>query len=316
MRLVFAGTPPFAACALRSLHQAGHEIALALTQPDRPSGRGLKPKSSAVAELASELQIPVAKPISLKAAEVIDAISAARPEVMVVAAYGIILPKSVLAIPSRGCLNIHASLLPRWRGAAPIQRAILAGDDETGVTIMVMEPGLDTGPVLLERRVPISPTETTASLTDTLSVVGAEAIVEALDRLDALAPLVQDSGRATYAAKIDKAEAILDWRRGAETLDRQVRALNPFPGAESVFDGETLKIWEAALVDGSGLPGTVIGTDQGRPVIACGNGALALTILQRPGSRRMEAVEFLKGRPMPLGARLGSMSGKNPELRG
>lgn len=310
MRLVFAGTPPFAASALRSLHGAGHQISLVLTQPDRPSGRGLKPKASAVMEVASEMQLPVAKPVSLKLAEAIAPIQAAVPEVIVVAAYGLILPKSVLAIPSRGCLNIHASLLPRWRGAAPIQRAILAGDEETGVTIMVMEPGLDTGPVLLERRIPIDPADTTASLTEKLAKVGAEAIVDALDQLESLVPRPQDEGKASYAAKVDKAEAQLDWSRDARALDRQVRALNPFPGAESRVRGEMLKIWETAPLGISGPPGTVIGLDRGRPVVACGIGALALTIVQRPGSKRMSAVEFLKGRPMPPGTQLATAPGE------
>lgn len=291
------------------MHGAGHEIALVLTQPDRPSGRGLKPKASAVAEVASELQLPVAKPVSLRSVEAIALIQATAPEAIVVAAYGLILPQSVLAIPPRGCLNIHASLLPRWRGAAPIQRAILAGDQETGVTIMVMEPGLDTGPVLLERRIPIEPADTTASLTVKLAREGAEAIVDALDQLGSLAPRPQDAGKASYAAKVDKAEAQIDWSRDARTLDRQVRALNPFPGAESGFGEEVLKIWESAPLASSGSPGTVIGFDQGRPVIACGVGALALTIVQRPGSKRMSAVDFLKGRPMPPGTQLATVLG-------
>lgn len=304
MRLVFAGTPPFAARALRALHAAGHDIALVLTQPDRPSGRGMKVRPSSVADEALALGLPVSKPGSLKSAEALAPIEAASPDVMVVAAYGLILPKSVLAIPRRGCLNIHGSLLPRWRGAAPVQRAIQAGDPETGVAIMVMEPGLDTGPVLLERRVPILPTDTAGTLTDRLAGEGAVAILDALARLDALEPRAQDTAGVTYAAKVDKAEARLDWRLDAAALDRQVRALNPFPGAETALDGDTLKIWECVPVDGDGLPGTVIAMDQGRPVVACGNGALALTVIQRSGSRRMPAAEFVKGRPMPPGTRL------------
>lgn len=227
---------------------------------------------------------------------------------MVVAAYGIILPQSVLAIPPRGCLNIHASLLPRWRGAAPIQRAILAGDAETGVSIMVMERGLDTGPVLLERRVSITTTDTAGSLTESLAALGAEAIVEALRQFEGLFPQAQDSSKATYAAKIEKTEALLDWELAAADLDRKVRALNPFPGAESRVGGETLKIWEAIPASASGRPGTVIGLDRGRPVVACRDGALVLTVVQRPGSRRIPAAEYLKGRPMPTGTRLGSGS--------
>jgi methionyl-tRNA formyltransferase len=290
LRLVFAGTPPFAARALSALHEAGHDIALVLTQPDRPSGRGLRTRPSAVAEVATSLGLAVAKPASLKPPESRVPIEAANPELMVVAAYGLILPKSVLAIPPLGCLNIHASLLPRWRGAAPIQRAIQAGD---------------TGPVLLERRVAIAPTDTAATLTETLAGLGADAIVEALARLPSLAPRPQDPDGVTYAAKIDKAEGALDWRLDAVALDRQVRAFDPFPGAESTLAGEPLKVWQARPADGTGEPGTVIRLQDGCPVVACGDGALALTVMQRPGSRRMPAAEFLKGRPMLPGTRLG-----------
>jgi methionyl-tRNA formyltransferase len=305
LRIVFAGTPPFAARALEALHGAGHEIALVLTQPDRPAGRGLKPKCSAVAELAGALGIPISKPASLKPAESRIRIEAAGSDIMVVAAYGLILPESVLAIPRCGCLNIHASLLPRWRGAAPIQRAIQAGDAETGVAIMAMERGLDTGPVLLERRIPIAGTDTTGTLTDKLAGLGAIAIVEALDRFETFSPRPQDANGVTYASKIDKSEAPLDWNVEVHVLDRQVRAFNPFPGAETSLDGECLKIWEAEPVDASGIPGTVIGLVNGHPVVACKHGALALTVIQRPGSRRMPAFEFLKGRPMPPGTQLG-----------
>jgi methionyl-tRNA formyltransferase len=305
LRLAFAGTPPFAARALTALHAAGHEISLVLTQPDRPAGRGLRPKPSAVAELASALGLTIAKPESLKSPEAHALIGETAPEVMVVAAYGLILPKSVLAIPSKGCLNIHASLLPRWRGAAPIQRAILAGDAETGVAIMRMEPGLDTGPVLLERRLPILPTDTAGTLTEKLADEGGHAIVEALRRLDVLVPRPQPVEGVTYAAKIDKSEAAIDWRLDATQLDRRIRAFNPFPGAETSVDGEPLKIWEAQPVEATGVPGTVVALDGGRPVVACGRGGLVLTIMQRPGSRRMESSEFLKGRPLPAGTRLG-----------
>ncbi|MBL0142186.1 MAG: methionyl-tRNA formyltransferase [Betaproteobacteria bacterium] len=311
MRLVFAGTPPFAAQALQALHAAGHEIALVLTQPDRPSGRGLKPKPSAVADLAGTLRLEVAKPASLKTAEAKAMIESLSPDIMVVAAYGLILPKSVLTIPKRGCFNIHASLLPRWRGAAPIQRAIQAGDVETGVAIMAMESGLDTGAVLIERRVPILAVDTAGTLTDKLSRLGAETIVEALSRLDELSPRHQDAAGVTYAAKINKPEAVLDWQLDATVLDRQVRAFNPFPGAETILDGETLKIWEVEPIVASGIPGTVIDFDHGRPLIACGKGALALTVIQRPGSRRMAAAEFLRGRPMLPGTRLGSNANGN-----
>ena len=306
MRLVFAGTPPFAAQALKALHAAGHDIALVLTQPDRPAGRGLKPKPSAVAELAASLGLPMAKPATLKSPEGRAPIEAAAPDLMVVAAYGLILPQSVLTIPRRGCLNIHASLLPRWRGAAPVQRAILAGDPETGVAIMAMEAGLDTGPVLLEHRLPILATDTAGSLTEKLAGLGATAIVEALERLDGLAPRAQEDAGVTYAAKVEKAEAALDWERDAVDLHRQVRAFNPFPGAETILGGEALKVWEASCVEASGPPGTVIGVHEGRPVVACGRGALALTVIQRPGARRMAATDFVRGHPMPPGTRLVS----------
>jgi methionyl-tRNA formyltransferase len=305
LRLAFAGTPPFAARALAALHGAGHHVSLVLTQPDRPSGRGLKSRASAVAGLARDLGLEVAKPESLKPPEVQDLIRKAAPEVMVVAAYGLILPKSVLAIPPRGCLNIHASLLPRWRGAAPVQRAILAGDAQTGVAIMVMEAGLDTGPVLLERRVPIQSSETAGELTERLAAVGADAIVEALARLDELVAVAQPEQGVTYAPKIEKAEAALDWSLDARALHRRIRAFNPFPGAECSLDGEPLKVWEADPVEASGEPGEVVRIDADCPVVACGIGGLALTVVQRAGSRRMAAAEFLKGRPMPRGTRLG-----------
>lgn len=306
MRLVFAGTPPFAARALDALHAAGHDIALVLTQPDRPSGRGLKLKPSSVAEIAGTLGLDIASPASLDTAEARMQIEAAAPDVMVVAAYGLILPQSVLAIPRKGCLNIHASLLPRWRGAAPIQRAIQAGDAESGVAIMVMERGLDTGPIILVRRVPIAASDTAGTLTEKLAGLGAQAIVEALDRLDKLVPLPQESTGITYATKIKRSEAALDWQLDAAVLSRLVRAFNPFPGAETRLDGEPLKVWESEPIEASGNPGTVIGLNRGRPMVGCGQGALALTVIQRPGSRRMLAAEFLKGRPMPLGTWLGT----------
>lgn len=311
MRLVFAGTPPFAAQALGALQAAGHEIALVLTQPDRPAGRGLKPRPSAVAQLAASLGLPVEKPSTLKTPEACAVIESADPEVMVVAAYGLILPKSVLAIPRRGCLNIHASLLPRWRGAAPVQRAIQAGDAETGVGIMVMEPGLDTGPVLLEKRLAIDTGDTAGSLTEKLAQAGAGAIVEALGRLDSLSPRPQEREGVTYAAKIEKTEAPLDWRFGAAVLDRQVRAFDPFPGAETTLGGEPLKIWQARPAAGQGEPGTVIGSLDGCPVVACGEGVLVLTVVQRPGSRRMPAADFTRSRPMPPGTRLGEVRAGN-----
>jgi methionyl-tRNA formyltransferase len=227
-------------------------------------------------------------------------------ELLVVAAYGLILPKSVLAIPPRGCLNVHASLLPRWRGAAPIQRAILAGDRETGVDIMKMEAGLDTGPVLMERRVSIGDAESAGMLKERLAEEGAHAIVEALANLEVLEEKQQSTDGVTYAAKIEKAEAVIDWHSTAVEVSRRIRAFNPFPGAVTRLAGETLKIWEAVVVDAvNAPPGTVVGARNGAPLVACGTGGLALTQVQLPGSRRMPGADFLKGRALPPGTMLG-----------
>jgi methionyl-tRNA formyltransferase len=304
VRLVFAGTPPFAATALEALAHAGHEIALVLTQPDRPAGRGMRLTASAVARTAGNLRVEVAKPSSLRSDEAQAMLRAARPDVMVVAAYGLLLPQAVLDIPPGGCLNIHASLLPRWRGAAPVQRAILAGDDVTGVCIMRMEAGLDTGPVLLRREHPIERHVTAGELTEALARLGAAAIVEALDRLDELEPQAQDAAGATYAAKISKAEARLDWGQDAAQVHRHVRAFNPSPGAETVMLGQPLKIWEVEPLDGRGTAGTVLEVAAQGIVVACGSGAVRIRELQRPGARRMRAEEFLRGAEMAPGMSL------------
>ena len=229
---------------------------------------------------------------------------AAAADVMVVAAYGLLLPVEVLAIPRLGCLNIHASLLPRWRGAAPIQRAILAGDSETGVGIMQMEKGLDTGPVLLEKRAPIGPEETSGELTVRLAALGADAIVDALGTLDSLVPRAQDASQATYAAKIAKPEARIDWSRSSEEIDRLVRAFNPAPGAEAAVGTEALKVWKARPVRGSGAPGEILEAEEGRLVVAAGSGAIQLLEIQRPGGRRVPAAEFLRGARLRRGAPL------------
>ncbi len=305
MRLIFAGTPPFAAAALDALADAGHAIALVLTQPDRPAGRGMKLMPSAVKTAALARGLPVAQPASLKTPEAQAELAAVDADVMVVAAYGLILPQAVLDIPRRGCLNIHASLLPRWRGAAPIQRAILAGDTETGITIMQMDAGLDTGAMLLKSVVPILDTDTGGSLHDKLAGAGARAIVEALARLDTLTPVAQDEAQATYAAKLDKAAARLDWTRPAAELARAVRAFNPVPGAWTLVDGAPLKVWAAVPVPGQGAPGEVLDAGE-RLVVACGEGALALAELQPAGSKRMTAAAFLAGRRLAPGARLGA----------
>lgn len=303
MKLIFAGTPEFAASALQALIDAGHDIALVLTQPDRPAGRGMKLKASPVKTLALAHGLPVSQPLTLKTAEAQAEIAAVGAEVMVVAAYGLILPKAVLEMPTRGCLNIHASLLPRWRGAAPIHRAIEAGDAETGVTIMQMDVGLDTGDMLLTVREPIHADDSTGSLHDRLAAQGAQAMVAALAQLDALSPQPQPAEGVTYAEKIGKAEAQLDWSLPAEVLHRKIRAFNPFPGASTLAGGEALKIWQAQLADGAGAPGDVLAADADGVRIACGSGALLATQLQAAGGKRLAAREFLAGHNLP--ARLG-----------
>ncbi|GBG03205.1 methionyl-tRNA formyltransferase [Azospira sp. I13] len=301
MNIVFAGTPEFAARALAALYEAGHSIPLVLTQPDRPAGRGMALQASPVKQLALARGSEVFQPVSLKDAEAQERVRQAGADVMVVAAYGLILPQSVLDMPRLGCLNIHASLLPRWRGAAPIHRAILAGDRQTGVCIMQMEAGLDTGPVLLSEALDIDARDTASSLHDKLAVQGARLIVDAIGRLP-LPAVVQDVSGVTYAAKLDKGEAPLDWRRSAEELDRQVRAFNPFPGTTAVLDGAALKIWQAFPVEGNGVPGTVLAADKQGIVVACGSGALRLTELQKAGGKRLPVAQFLAGNGVAVGA--------------
>ena len=305
MRVAFAGTPPFAVPALEAILAAGHEVPLVLSQPDRPSGRGLKVTPSAVAAFARARGLALEQPASLRDPQAHALLRAVRPDVLVVAAYGLILPPAVLEIPAHGCLNVHASLLPRWRGAAPVARAILAGDAETGVCIMKMEAGLDTGPVLLERRTPIGPTETTAQLTERLARLGADAMVEVLAGLDRFTPRPQDPAGATYAAKISREEAAIDWTADDAAIHRRIRGLDPFPGAETVLQGERIKLWGADFAAGTGDPGTVLGAGP-RLVVACGMGALTITMLLRPGGRRLPAAEFLKGTPVPPGSVFGA----------
>ena len=302
MRLVFAGTPEFAALALQAIVAAGHDVALVLTQPDRPAGRGMALQPSPVKKLALEKGIEVFQPLSLKDAEAQARIAAVGAEVMVVAAYGLILPQTVLDLPRFGCLNIHASLLPRWRGAAPIQRALLAGDAETGVCIMQMEAGLDTGPVLLREAFPILPDDTSATLHDRLAALGARLVVEALGKLPLPAtPQVLEG--VTYAQKIGKAEAQVDWSQSAAELDRHIRAFNPFPGAQAQFGGQTVKLWRAAPVEGGGEKGQILQVDRNRVVVACGSGALAVSELQKAGGKRLAVREFLAGHPLKTGDR-------------
>ena len=306
VRIIFAGTPPFAAAALNALADAGHDIALVLTQPDRPAGRGMKLTPSAVKQAALARGLPVYQPNSLKSPEAQGELRTADADVMVVAAYGLILPQAVLDLPRFGCLNIHASLLPRWRGAAPIQRAILAGDPETGITIMQMDAGLDTGAMLSKTVVPIHDSDTAASLHDTLAAAGAAAIVAALENYPALVPVPQDDAQATYAAKLSKDEARLDWSQPADTLVRAVRAYNPAPGAWTLLDGAPVKVWSAQARPGTGAPGEVLRAEADHLVVACGSGALALLEVQPAGSKRMTAVAFLTGRPLSPGTRFGT----------
>ena len=295
MRVAFAGTPPFAARALEAIAAAGHAVPVVFTQPDRPAGRGLKLTASAVAQAARQLDLRVEKPPSFKTPESQQLLRAAAADVMVVAAYGLILPEAVLSLPLRGCINIHASLLPRWRGAAPVQRALLAGDTRTGVSLMQMDAGLDTGPVLLEAVQPIGAEDTAGSLTEALASLGARTIVEALAQLDSLRPRAQDGSAATYAAKVRKAEAQLDWTLPAAVLERQVRAFNPVPGAEAVLGGESLKVWRAQPCAGAGSPGEVLEATAAGILVACGSAALRLLELQRPGAKRLPAGDFLRG---------------------
>jgi methionyl-tRNA formyltransferase len=316
MRVVFAGTPEFARVALERLHASGFEIPLVLTQPDRPAGRGMKLQPSPVKQFAQAHGIPVAQPRSLrldgKAPEEAQlargALHEVRPDVIVVAAYGLILPTWVLDLPRLGCINIHASLLPRWRGAAPIHRAIEGGDRETGVTIMQMDAGLDTGDMLLAERVPIEPSDTTGTLHDRLAALGGRLVVQALEGAAAgtLQRTPQPAEGVTYAHKIDKDEAAIDWRQTAELLERRIRAFDPFPGASARIHSETVKVWAAnAVMQGRGSveTGTIVAIDQHGIGVACGQGRLEITELQRAGGKRMGTPEFLRGFPLAPGAR-------------
>ena len=307
MKIIFAGTPEFARVGLERLLAAGFQVPLVLTQPDRPAGRGMKLQASPVKQLALDRHITVAQPRSLRldgkypddAAAAREAIEAAQADVMVVAAYGLILPQWVLDVPRLGCLNIHASLLPRWRGAAPIHRAIEAGDAQTGVTIMQMDAGLDTGDMLLVERLPIRPQDTTGSLHDRLATLGGRLIVEALEiaACGGLTAQKQPAEGVTYAHKIEKAEAALDWTAPADALARRVRAFNPFPGAATALAGEAIKVWaaHAEAAAGGGAPGELLGVGPDGIRVATADGVLVLTELQRAGGKRLAAAEFLRG---------------------
>lgn len=319
MKLVFAGTPEFAAVALAHLHAAGHDIVLVLSQPDRPAGRGMKLHPSPVKQFALAHGITVAQPRSLRldgkypddAEAAHKALEAAQADAMVVAAYGLILPQWVLDLPRLGCFNIHASLLPRWRGAAPIHRAIETGDTATGVTIMQMDAGLDTGDMLLTQALPILPSDTTGSLHDRLAELGGQLMVQTLGQaeLGKLQAVPQPLEGITYASKIDKTEATIDWSQSAQTISQRVRAFNPFPGASTVLAGETLKIWAAVVGDGVPTTGPVFGqiralTPAGIAVAAL-DSTLIITELQRPGGKRLSSAEFLRGCPLHVGQVFG-----------
>lgn len=303
MKIVFAGTPEFAASALAAIHTE-HEIVAVLTQPDRPAGRGMRLVSSAVKQIASERGLKVLQPFSLKSAEVQAAIAELDAEVVVVAAYGLILPKTVLQLPLHGCLNIHASLLPRWRGAAPIQRAIQAGDAETGITIMQMDEGLDTGDMLLKYRCPIAADDNAQSLHDKLAVIGASSILEALRMLQEgrLTPARQNNEESCYAGKLLKREARIDWRLNAQQIERNIRAFNPFPVCYSELHGATIKVWHAsARPDTRGDPGLIIDTDKRGITVACGVDALRLEIVQRSGGKPQPAPQLLQALAVKVG---------------
>jgi methionyl-tRNA formyltransferase len=302
LAVVFAGTPDFAVPAFEAIAASRHRIVAAYTQPDRPSGRGLKLESSPVKRAALARSIPVEQPATLKDPAAVERLASWRPDVMVVVAYGLLLPQAVLDVPRLGCLNIHASLLPRWRGAAPIQRALLAGDRETGITIMRLEAGLDTGPMLSRQALPIAPEATGGSLHDQLARLGGALIVEALDRLEAGTARFepQDDAAATYARKLAKSEALVDWTQPAEALERQVRAFDPWPVAETRLDGQQLRIWRAhaATTGAAAAPGTVLSSGKDGIAVMTGRGALVLDRVQLPGKRAVSAPEFARAQDL------------------
>ena len=315
MKVGFAGTPMFAAHLLRALVDADISVTLALTQPDRPRGRGQKLAPSPVKELAREHAIPLHQPSSLSTVEAQALLVGHEVDVLVVAAYGLLLPAPILHWPRHGCVNVHASLLPRWRGAAPIQRALLAGDTETGITLMQMDKGLDTGPMLGAVHVPIDERETAATLERKLTVAGSSSLLSYLAALAAGSPPAarpQPAAGATYAGKIDKREAEIDWSEDVVTIDRKVRAFNPVPGAATSWAGERVKVWRAHPVTrmtGAQAPGTVLATDEHAITVACGDGALEIAELHPAGGRRMPAVLFTTGRHVEVGQRFGAVPG-------
>lgn len=305
MRIIFAGTPEFSAQALEAIVAAGIEVVLVLTQPDRPKGRGLKLQTSAVKQLAERLSLSVEQPVSLKSAEVQSFLKAQNADVMVVVAYGLLLPQAVLDIPLLGCLNIHASLLPRWRGAAPIQRAIEAGDVKTGVTIMQMDAGLDTGAMLSVYETDILPNETSLTLYERLAKIGAAGIVETLNNLSKIKAVAQPEVGVTYAHKLNKEEAKIKWNEPALMIERKVRAFNPAPCAWTVFQGVALKIWQAQAIAGYGVAGKVVKIGIDEIVVGTGDGLLSITELQASGAKRLSARVFLQGSTLKADSMLG-----------
>ena len=307
IRTVFMGTPEFALATFEGLLDFGLDVVAAYTQPDRPSGRGNKLTPPPVKVLAEARGIPVHQPLKLRAPEVVEGLRALAPELIVVVAYGQILPKSVLEIPRYGCINVHASLLPAYRGAAPINKVIIDGESETGITTMLMDVGLDTGDMLVKRATAIGPFETAGELHDRLALLGRETIEETLRRLCAgtLAPQKQDDGASCYAPMLKKEDGRIDWSRSAVEIHNQVRGLDPWPGAYTSLDGETLKLAATAPEDGGGATGTVLSADAGGMRVACGAGVLRIGALQLPGKKRLPAAEFLRGRPLPAGTCLG-----------
>jgi methionyl-tRNA formyltransferase len=305
VRVLFAGTPEFAARCLAKLLQSRHAVCAVMTQPDRPAGRGLAREASPVRKLAADLGIPTLQPVTLKDAGVVEELERLGLDAIATAAFGLILPQVVLDIPRRGAINVHASLLPRWRGAAPVQRALLAGDRETGVSIMQMDAGLDTGPVLLREKIRISESDTAGTLTERLAELGGALAVRALDGMEAggLEAVPQAAEGVSYAAKVAKREARMIWREDASTAERRVRAFNPSPGAGARVRGVELKIWGAGVAEGKGEPGEVLSADERGLRVACGAGALQLTELQRPGGKRLNAPEFLRGFRLSAGDR-------------
>lgn len=305
MKIIFAGTPVFAAKALEAVQKSGFDILLVLTQPDRPAGRGMKLQASPVKILAQQYNIPLLQPETLKSPDIQTQLETLKPDVMIVAAYGLILPEAVLRIPRHGCINIHASLLPRWRGAAPIQRALLEGDAETGISIMQMDQGLDTGAVLLKRAFLIEPHDTAATLHDKLADLGGKCIVETLTLLDQdkLTPTLQDNARACYAAKIRKSEAEIDWTRDSTHIDRMIRTFNPYPGAFTSLHGSMIKLWQANIINRSDTrqAGEIIAADHNGIIVACGRDALSINILQKAGGKKLTAAQFLAGHPLQPG---------------